>query len=349
MIPVTLIFAAITGSVLVNGCGGNETAEAHTTPDANENALAVRIETVSPKPLVENLTVAGILKATDDVLISPEEGGVVKQWKVGKGDRVKAGDVLVHLKDEVLRSSFDAANAQYQLAQLNVEKQKAVYEEQGLSELQYRTMVYNRDAAKANADLMKARLDRARIASPVDGVLDEQFFDVGEFAPPAMPIAHVVNLHRMKILADIPERHVGSVTLGTPVNIAFDAFPGDTIRSTVSFVGSTVSQNNRAMAVEILIPNPGLRLKPEMIAKVRLERAAKQAAIVLPESALQLVDRDRYVVYVEKDGVATERTVHIGSRQNSSVEIIDGLRPGEHVIMTDVEKLANGTRVVVAQ
>ncbi len=309
----------------------------------------VRIEIVKPSRLTDAIQVAGTVKAYEDANISPEEGGVVKEWKVKKGLHVKKGDLIVILKDEVIKAGFDAAEAQYKMAELNFEKQQKVFDEQGISELQFKNLEYSRDAAKANADLMKARWERTQLRSPIEGVLDNTIPNEGEYAPPGAPIAHVVNTAIIKIQAEVPERYAGSIPIGTSAIITFDALPGDTLKGRVSFVGSTVSTANRALMVEIVMHNPLRNLKPEMVAKVKLLRETKSDALLVSEDVIQLVDRDRVIVYVENGGKAEERRLTLGGRQGNQVEVLEGLNAGDHLIVVGFQKLVSGTPVIVSR
>jgi RND family efflux transporter MFP subunit len=309
----------------------------------------VSVMKITPSTMIDGIQVAGTVKAFEDVMMSPEEGGIVKEWKKKKGDLVKKGDLIVTLKDEVIKASYEAANAQYKMAQLNVEKQQSVYEQQGISELQYKNLVYGRDAAKANADLMKARWERTQLRSPINGVVDNTVPNVGEMAAPGIPIARVVNTSTIKIQAEIPELYSGMINVGTAVSVTFDAVQGETLNGKVTYVGSTVSAANRTMLVEILLPNPKGKLKPEMVAKVNLVRQKKNDAILVSESLVQLVDRDRYIVYVERKGIAEERRVTIGGRQGNLVEVVNGLKIGDLLIISGYQKLINGSPVVITE
>ncbi|MEW5798111.1 MAG: efflux RND transporter periplasmic adaptor subunit [Bacteroidota bacterium] len=328
----------------VSSCTKEETGSTQKVQPVN-----VTVQQIKPSPMIDGIQVAGTVKAFEDVMISPEEGGVVKEWVKKKGDHVKKGDLIVILKDEVIKAGYDAAEAQYRIAQLNVEKQQSVYEQQGISELQYKNMIYSRDAAKANADLMKARWERTQLRSPIDGVVDNTMPNAGEMAPPGVPIARVVNTSMIKIQAEIPELYAGTIKTGTPASVTFDAVPGEVLNGTVSFVSSTVSAANRTMLIEIVLQNPHGRIKPEMVAKVNLVRRKKTDAILVSENIIQLVDRDRYVVYVNNNGIAEERRITIGGRQGNLVEVTSGLNIGEHLIVTGYQKLINGSPVVVTE
>ncbi|MCX6120862.1 MAG: efflux RND transporter periplasmic adaptor subunit [Ignavibacteriales bacterium] len=313
----------------------------------------VKIEIIKPTRLVDAIQVAGTVKAFEDVNISPEEGGVIKEWIAQKGQHVKKGDLIVTLKDEVIKAGYDAAEAQYRMADLNVEKQQKVFEQQGISDLQMKNFQYGRDAAKANADLMKARWERTQIRSTIDGVVENtpmgNLMNEGEFAPPGVPIVRIVNNSKVKIQAEVPELYSGTLPLGIPAVVTFDALPGDTLRGRVSFVSSAVSAANRTMQVELILSNPFRKLKPEMVAKVKLLREAKNNAILVSENIVQLVDRDRIIVYVEQDGKAQERRLKLGGRQGMMMEVLDGLKIGDHLVVTGYQKLVDGTTVNVVK
>jgi len=340
----TPLLVALT-SLLLLSCGKSE-GEAS---GAKVQPIDVRVEVVKPQRLIDGIVVAGTVKAFEDVNLSPEEGGVVKEWKAKKGQVVMKGDLIVVLKDEVIKAGYDAAEAQSKMAELNLDKQQKVFDQQGISELQMKNLEYGRDAARANANLMKARWERTQLRSPIDGIVDNTIPNEGDFAPPGVPLARIVNSSRIKVQADVPELYSGSVSTGAAAVITFDAVPRDTIRGRVSFVGSTVSSANRAMQVEIIVPNPGRKAKPEMVAKVRLVRETRNNALLISENIVQLVDRDRYIVYVENSGRAEERRLKLGGRQGILLEVLEGLNAGDRLIVSGYEKVINGSPVIVME
>jgi RND family efflux transporter MFP subunit len=328
------------------GCGQSDAkTDAAQNQQTPVQALTVKIQEIQPSPFVDMIQTTGIVKAYEDVMLSPEEGGVVKQWLVKKGDKVKKGQILGILNDDVILASYQAADAQYKIAKLNFEKQRSVYKEKAISQLQYKSSEYARDAAKAQADLMKARLERTKLRSPINGIFDENFVDVGEFAPPAMPIAHIVNVSSLKISADVTERYAAEVRVGNLVRIVPDSFPDDTLEGRIDYVGAGVSASNRTLAVEINIQNQELRLKPEMITRISILRSQRQNAILVDENVVQQIDRGKMVVFVEIDGVAEQRVVKLGARQGTMLEIVNGLKPGDRVIVSSVQKLVHGQPV----
>jgi membrane fusion protein (multidrug efflux system) len=137
------------------------------------------------------------------------------------------------------------------------------------------------------------------------------------------------------------------VSVGSTVWVFPEAFPQDTLIGTVEFIGAAVSPSNRTFPVEIDVPNPDQRLKPEMIARVRIVRSVRSDALLINQDVAQLVDRERMIVYVENNGKAEERRVTIGGRRGNMVEILDGLNAGDRLIVAGFKKLVNGQPVVV--
>lgn len=342
---VLAVFLILATALLLSSCGKQEAA----STAGKIQPVNVKTEVLKPSRLIDAIQVAGTVKAFEDANLSPEEGGVVKEWKAKKGQSVRKGDLIIVLRDEVIKAGYDAANAQYKMAELNLEKQKKVFDEQGISELQLKNLEYGRDAAKANADLMKARWERTQIRAPFDGIVDNIIPNEGDFAPPGVPVARVVNTSTVKVQADIPEAFSGSVSVGAKAIVTIDALPGDTLRGTVNFVGSTVSSANRALQVEIVVPNPYRKIKSEMVAKVKVLRETKPNALLVSENLVQLVDRDRTIVYVENGGKAEERRLKLGGRQGIMVEVLEGLNAGDHLIVSGYQKVINGTPVIVTQ
>jgi membrane fusion protein (multidrug efflux system) len=344
---ITALIAGLAFSLLLASCG---TSNADESQEAGQtDAVTVRIKEVRPTPFADVIQVPGAIESYQDVQLSPEEGGVIREWVARKGQWVKKGDILCILNDDVIKATYDAALAQYKIAELNYEKQKNVYDENVISELQYKSAMYNRDAAKAQADLMAARLERTRVRSPINGILNERFREAGEYAPPAVPVAHVVNVGSIKVVTDVSERFAGTITVGDDATVIPDAFPEDSLKGRVIFVGSSVSSNNRTIPVEISIANPAGRLKPEMITRVRIVRSVRLDAIIVDQSLVQQVDRDKNVLYVEVNGKAEERIVTLGARQDNLVEITRGLQPGDHLIISGYQLLVAGQSVTIEQ
>lgn len=337
-------------ALLLSSCGSKEAenpGQEGGSPD--EKVLPVQVRVLGTAPFRETLQLTGTIRAVDDITVSTEEGGVLKEWMVHRGAAVGAGEVMALINDDVLKPAYEAAYAQYKTAELNFEKQKKVYDEAAVSELQMKSAEYARDAAKAQADLAFARWDRTRVKSPVSGVVEDRLADAGELLPPGYPVARVVSLSRVKAVISVPERYSGTIGVGAPVSITVTAYPRERFEGKVSFVGAAVNPDNRSLPIEVMIGNASRRLKPDMIARAVISQSTEREALIVDESLLVQLDAETYAVFVEKNGRAVRRVVTLGARSGSNSEILTGLSTGDRVIISGVQNLYDGQPVSVVE
>ncbi len=344
-LQVTL--AATLHCLALVGCGNSSADEAATRTNNTARAVRVEVQEVQPRPFIETLQLSCSIKAFEDILVAPEEGGTVKEWKFEKGARIRKGETIVCLNDDVLKPSYESALAQYHSAELTFEKQRKVYTEQAVSEWQLKTTEFTRDAAKAQAELMRARWERTRIKSPIDGILDDRYVDAGEMAPPGVPIARIVNIRNVKALVNVPERYAGRIRVGAPIRLTVLAYPGELFEGRITYIGAAISPDNRTFPVEAVLPNADAKLKPEMIAKVELALSVQTNALLIEEGIIQQVDRNKFVVYVATDGKAEERHVQLGGRQGHLIQILSGLKAGDRVITRGYRDVSHEQPVLI--
>lgn len=335
-------------TVVVMGCGGSESKKEPAVIQGGGRIVPVEVTKIEPVPFTETLSLMGTVKAIDDITLSAEEGGTLKNWVYDKGQYVRAGDTIAYLKDDVLKATFASAMAQYQTAQLNYEKQQNVYREQAVSEVQFKNSEYARDAAKAQAELMRARWLHTRIVSPVAGILDETFVEAGELAGPGAPVARVVKIARVKVHVNVPEVYAGLLTAGTPLTFTVEAYPKEHFKGKITYVGSTINPDNRTFSIEAELSNPKRLLKPGMITRTEILQTTERKALLVEESIVQQIDQDKHIVYVIKNGKAEQRDVALGARQNTMVEIVSGLQPGDSVVTVGYQGLVDKQAVTIA-
>lgn len=344
---MTISVAALLLTALSCGKKDADGAAALAASAAARN-VTVSVTVAAETSFSETVEAAATVKALDDVMLSPEEGGILAEWKVERGARVARGMVIGRLKDDLLKQGYLAAAAQESIAAMNYAKQERVYAEQAISELQYKSSGFSLDAARAQASLLRARWDHTRLVSPIDGILDDRFVDEGEMAAPGVPVARIVGIASVKVQANLSERLAGSIALKSPVQVIVPSYPGRAFTGKVVFIGATLSPDNKTFLVEAIVPNPGHALKPEMVGRMTILRAARDRTILVPEEVIQQTDVNRLVLYVEQDGKAAERVVGIGARSGSMIEVTAGLAAGDRLITAGFKGLVNGQPVTVS-
>lgn len=340
------------------GCGGDaDGADAARTDGTSGEpfvrVINVEVREVEPERFVEYIQLTGTVEANRDVVVSAEESGVIRALLVEKGARVTAGQPLLRADTTLLASQVAQAEARAELARETWERRKRLWEEDRVgSELAYLEARYAHEETQANLAILRERLARTVVRAPIEGVLDDRLVEVGTMVSPGTPVARIVDLNPAKVTAGVPERYAADVVPGTAATVTFDVLDARAFEGTIRFVGSAVNPSNRTFPVELVIPNPGRLVKPEMVAKVSLTRSVREDAITVPQEALVRVE-DGYVVFVvEEEGgeaFARLRSVRLGPSQNDVVVVEEGLEAGDRLIVVGQKQVAAGDRVRVVE
>jgi len=345
---IRLLPVLFLGVIPAWGCGGAK-AEGSAQDTAFVRVVNVEVDTVGLEEFTEIIQLTGTVQASQDVTISAEESGVVREILVEKGNRVWAGQPIFRLEDDLLRAQVDQARAVAQLAEETWERRRRLYEEDQVgSELVYLEAKYSAEQAAANLRLLEARLERTVIKAPIEGILDSREIEVGTMVAAGTRVARIVDNDPVEIHAGVPERYAPDVETGAGASVTFDVLPGEEFGGQISYVGAVVNPRNRTFAVELVLPNPGGAIKPEMVANLALVRRANQNAIVIPQEALVRTE-DGFIVFVVEDGpqgpVARAREVDVGPAQRNQVMIRSGLETGDRLVVVGQLSVAEGDRV----
>ena len=200
------------------------------------------------------------------------------------------------------------------------------------------------DASNATMKLADRELRDGSIRAPFDGYVQKRLVSLGELVKAQMPVMSVVRIDPLKVTAEIPERLAPWIKVGQPVQLHVDAYPDRMIEGSVSRISPAVNTQTRAFPFEARVPNRDVMLKPGTFARVHIETARIDQVITLPYEALQYRYGVNRVFVVEGERLAA-RELKIGDRTGDRVEIVSGVKAGDAVALTDVEKLIDGLKV----
>lgn len=340
MLPLLLVF-----SFAVASCGESQGSEKE-SDKAEDKTRSVSVETMKLKgtDYVDYINVIGTLKPLEKASLSYQTGGIIKEIVKDKGAKVNKGDTIVIIDNDVLKANLDGAKANYELAEITFQKQEKIFKDKVNSEYQLLESKFRRDQAKANYELIKAQYDQTFITAPFSGIVDAKYYEEGEYAAPGTPIVNVINSGKIKIEAGVPERYVGEIKTGRTAKVIVKSVSSDQVTGRISYVGSSVTTDNRTFPVEIIINNENLKFKPELSADVLIESGVYKNVVTVPDEVVTRIDNG-YVVYVAKDGKAESRVIEILNRSQDKIAVKSGLKEGENLIVVGHQNLINGQKI----
>ena len=334
---------------------------------ATASALTVELVAPDSRNWPQTLSASGAVAAWEEVVISPETGGLrIAELAVNVGQRVAKGQLLVLLADETVRAELAkqealVAQAQASLQQAvgNLKRAQAVdvagaIAPQKLDEYQASEATARASLASSRADLQSARLKLAqtRIVAPDAGIVASKSGIVGNVAGAGTELYRLIRQGRIEWRAELDARQLTSVREGQPARV--DLPGGKTVNGKVWLVSPTLSTTTgRGMAYVSLPAGVAAGVAADSAAKVGVFASgtielATQPAVTLPEAAVILRDGRSYVYLVGDDHKVASRPVATGRRQDGRVEIVSGLDGAKRVVAKGGAFLSDGAVVGVA-
>ena len=170
------------------------------------------------------------------------------------------------------------------------------------------------------------------LTSPIEGIVVERNATIGATVGTDANLFKIIDLSRVWIDANVFEKDLQRVKLGQEVKVFVPAFAGTTFSGKVILVSSVVDPDTRTVKIRTEVPNPDGRLKPDMFANVEIVTDLHRAAISIPQSAV-LTDGGKTVVFVMDGSGYTKRVVTTGMQGSDRIEIVEGLKEGEKVVV----------------
>ncbi len=240
-------------------------------------------------------------------------------------------------------SQRDSAQTQYDVAVASIRANEAQYESDRAAA---KNAEANVDQARAALELARKRLQDTDIVAPFDGSVRKRLVNVGETYKEKTPFMTLVVTQALKLQGEVPERFAPQLSVGRPVRVEVEAYPGRTFGGDLTRVSPSVDVESRTFTVEASIPNPGGVLKPGFFAKASILTGTERNVSFVPEEAV-VSFAGIVKVYVVAADKAEERRVVTGQRTEGWVEVLEGVKPGETVATSSLSQLATGTAVAI--
>jgi membrane fusion protein (multidrug efflux system) len=259
------------------------------------------------------------------------------------GQRVQRGQVLVELDGAQARADLAGAEAARAESASQLNRSRELLSTKALSEAQYDQLEATLKSNEARVAFARSRLDDTVIRAPFGGRVGLRKVSLGSLVNPGMTIASLDDISVIKVDFSVPENVLASLRDGLKVFALSAAFPDREFEGRVTSVDSRIDPVTRSVTVRAIVPNTDGALKPGMFLSVRLDRDVHDA-IMIPEAAL-VPEQSRQFIFVVEDGKASRREVRIGRREPGRVEVVAGLKPGEHVVVEGTQKVREGGAV----
>ena len=317
---------------------------------------------VEARDLEERIEASGELLAVQRAEIAAEVEGRITELLVDEGSAVDAGQALLEIDPE--RRELELADARARLAEAAAGVRERRRDHARVGQLHARGAASNAQldasetslesarsrvrAAEARLGISERALRESTVTAPFAGLLARRFVSCGEFVRTGTPLFELVSMDPIEVQFHLPEVDSGRVALGSRVRVRVAPFPEEVFEARVTMISPTIDPRTRTLRVKAELANVGGRLRPGLFARADLGVARHLDMPMIPEEAV-LQRADGAVVFrlVEESRVE-RRVIQTGLHRDGEVQVVDGLSPGDWVVIRGHFALVDGV-VVQAQ
>lgn len=342
--PAWLAAAALAAALALSGCSNGKAKD---KPDsAADTSVPVEVQPLKRAPMVAVYSGTAPIEAHDEAQVVAKVAGEVRNIYVEEGDAVQAGQVLARLDGDRLRLSVAQIEANLRKLERDYKRQVDLADRGLVAKGTAENAKFDLDSLRASYDSARLELSYTEIRAPIKGVVSARNIKVGNTIKPNDPTFKVTDLDPLVAYVHVPEKEFQKIGAGQVADVVVDALGGAHFNGTISRISPTVDPQTGTFRARVEVPDTTRRLKPGMFARVNIVYERREDALQLPRTAILDADGEQSV-YVVVNGKAEQRKVQTGLANNGWVEVTQGLKGDERVVVVGQAGLKTGTAVKV--
>ena len=312
-------------------------------PAVNGVTLALK-----PEAIHDRINLPGNIEAWTTLSLLSKLNGTIEEVLVREGQKVQKGDILARIDDRDYRIAVERAEAAYTLAKAEFERDRAIYAKGVIPTATLDTNRTQMETAKADLENAKLQLSRCLVTAPMHGVVKKVDAKVGLQLAIGDPIAEIIEIDRVKAVVGIPESDVTAVRGLTAIDFKIQALDDRVLTGKVHFLSSAPETVARIFRLELEVDNKNGEILPGMFLRADIVKKTVEGAIVVPYYSVISRNNEQYV-YVEEDGVAKKRNVRLGIMEKWLVQVVEGLKSGDKLLVEGHRDVEDNQKVKVVK
>ena len=315
--------------------------------DSSKKRVFVTVIPVKTSRIKNKISLQSIIKTNQNIVLQPEFTGPISNIKVVEGQSVNKGDVLMIVDDGGLEQSVEFQKEQLKLSKTIFERQSRLWADKIGSEIEYLEAKTAFKTQKSRYSQLNEQLQKSVITAPFDGEIDDIFIELGELVTPGQsPLLRLISTSEMYLEAEVPEKYLKSVSVGTPVEIEIPVL-NKKINTKVSFIGKHINTVNRTFRVVVKIKKTD-SLSPNLISTLHIFDYINNNALIIPTNIIsENSDGSEYVYSVNNNNTAQKIFIKTGNEENGYVEVIEGLKENDIIINEGARLVKEGQAVQI--
>ena len=319
--------------IFLNSCHSDNKVN-KSTFDASKTVSYIEGSIVKPSVLDQTISISGTLKPFEETVLMPEVAGRVVIINLQEGKFVKQGTLLVKLFDDDLQAQLHKSLTQLDIAEQTEKRQNELIKINGISQLDYDQSVLQVHSIKADIEIIKAQIRKTEVLAPFDGVIGLRNISIGAEVTPGLALATIRQVNQLKLDFSVPEKYSREVKPGTKIKFSLQG-DDNKYEAVVMATEEGIDIYTRNLKVRAVVNATVSTLIPGAFANVELDLKEINDALMVPTQAIIPQERNKQLI-VANHGKAKFITVKTGIRQDSTIEVLNGIKPGDTIVITGI-------------
>ncbi|SFH05418.1 efflux RND transporter periplasmic adaptor subunit [Pontibacter chinhatensis] len=314
--------------------------------EIRSEAIPVSITEVKTAQLDKSFRAQGNFAPIQSLTLLSETQGQIQKVLKRKGDKVKAGELLILVESNTMSADLATAQTNAEKAKKDLERFENLAAGDAITQRQLEDARLAAKSTQAQLVAARQRLAKTRITAPITGEINEIYVEVGSYLNAGTKLYDIVNVDKLKLQVKVNESEVLLIGKGDKVTVKANAGSGQEYEGVVTAIAAQADPTLK-FDVEVEVKNAANNnLRAGMYGTAFFEVAEQRDAMLLPRETI-VGSIQNPSVYVVKDGKATMRKVKVGVVTQDQVEILDGVQPGEQIVRSGQINLREGINVSV--
>lgn len=310
----------------------------------------VVVQQVKKMPVNREISISGNIEGKKTIKLGFMVAGKINFAGFDEGSTIKQGELIASLDPENYKLGVDIANAGLSQVTDEYNRLQKMHAKGSLAESDFEKVSNTLKQVQSQQKLASKNLADTKLYSPITGVILKRITEPGEVVSSGYPVYVVSDISTVKVSASVPEAELRYIKRGQTAKIHVAAIDTN-LTGKISEIGAAADPYTRTYTVKIELPNTGMRLRPGMIAELKIVTSAVTEILSVPgESILRDLDRTTYVYIADTEkGHAFKRKVAVGNPYENNIEITTGLSENELVVTGGHQKLTDGAAIKIKQ
>lgn len=364
MNSLKILFLLSIAGLILTSCG--QASENNKIKIASRSPISVSTEIANSQSADNMEILSGKIQAKNKATVSAQMMGYVSSLKVKIGDKVKAGQTILTIKNNELpakrnqiNASINEANASLKNVKINYDRLKVLWEQQSITRKEWEDISTQYEMMKAKvegATSMRNEVDqviaKTIVTTPISGVVTTKLINQGDLVNPGVPLMTIESNNQYEVATNISDKYISQIKKGMSVNVEIEPL-GKQLKAIISEISPSALNTGGQFGIlaDLILDNDDLKnIFPGMYANVFVKVSDRinektNSNIMIDKSAL--ITRGQLVgLYtVSQQGTALLRWVRTGKESGNKIEIVSGLNAGEEYITSNIDQLVDGVPI----